>query len=79
MHREGRKSNRTEEQSKAAKKGKPARKQVGEDRKGAVEDPAEGGEGAPIGRALGAPQSDAEVEAGRREEQLRPRALRQEP
>ena len=54
-------------------------KQVGEDRTGAGEDPAEGGEGAPIGHALEAPQSDAEVEAGRREEQLRQRALGQEP
>ena len=66
MHREGRKSNRTEEQSKAAKKGKPARKQVGEDRTEAGEGPAEKDEGAPTVRALEAPQSDAAIEAGRR-------------
>ena len=37
---------------------------------GVSEGPAEGGEGAPIGRALEAPQSDAAVEAGRGEELL---------
>ena len=35
--------------------------------------------GAPTGRALEAPQSDAAVGAGRREKQLRQRAVRQDP
>ena len=46
---------------------------------GVSEGPAEGGEGAPIGRALEAPQSDAEVETGRGKKQLRQKAVRQEP
>jgi len=68
-----------EQKAKRGDKKRQARKQVGEDRTGAGGDPAEGGEGAPTGRALEAPQSNAAVEAGRREEQLRQRAVRQEP
>ena len=45
----------------------------------AGEDPAEGCERAPTGHALEAPQTDAAIEAGRRGELLRPRAVRLEP
>ena len=71
---------------KKAKQGdekRQAREQVGENRTGAGEDPAEGGEGTPTGRALEAPQCPtprSRPGGGRREEeQLGQKAVRQEP
>ena len=80
MHRENRKSERTKNQSNATKKGTPGDSRLsGVKWRRAGEDPAEGCEGAPTGRALEAPQIDAAIEAGKKEELLRPRAVRLEP
>ena len=80
MHRESRKSEGTKNQSKATKGGTPGDAQVVDSQMEAGEDPAEGWEGAPTGRAPGAPRTDAATEAGRGVGPLRPRSgmLKQE-
>jgi len=68
------KSEGTKNQSKATKGGTPGDAQVVDSQMEAGEDPAEGWEGAPTGRAPGAPRT----EAGRGVVPLRPSAVRLE-